>query len=269
MNETAIILRERFKSLEETLGLDDRDFAFALFDYCGFISSSEILGTIVKRMAKEHDIDPATFHWLFIFGALRNTVRNFKLGKMDKGESGIPLFWDKEIEKEYNVAMALGSLLYTAKNKPTSNDRVDIYEIVSDEKGNLIKDEEVPIKKVIIKFRLLQNELLSHMIENPRQTVSFDAERSVLVIGKEEVLFRKHTDQYHTLRVIFQDEDELRKEWFFSEIGEEMDKYKKYKDKDFHNYLSAIKKRVASETGIKDLFITTNQSVKINKIYIK
>ena len=53
MKEVAIILMERFKSLEETVELDDKDFALALFDYCGFISSSQIISEIVKKMAKE------------------------------------------------------------------------------------------------------------------------------------------------------------------------------------------------------------------------
>ncbi|MEK7095179.1 MAG: hypothetical protein AAB917_00800 [Patescibacteria group bacterium] len=220
-------------------------------------------------MAKEHDIDPATFNWLFIFGALRNTVRNFKLGKMEKGESGMPLFWDKEIEKEYSVAIALGKLLYASKNRPTVSESIDIYQIISDDTGKLLKDETIPLKNVVIKFRLLQSELLSRMIENPTQKVSFDAEQSILIIGNRKVSFRKHTDQYHTLKTLFQDKDELNREWFFSEIGEKMDEYKKYKDKDFHNYLSAIKKRVVSETGIKDLFITTNHSVRVNSFYIK
>ena len=61
---------------------------------------------------------------------------------------------------------------------------------------------------------------------------------------------------------------ELNREWFFSEIGEKMDQYKDYKDKDFHNYVSAIKKRIAVETGIKDFFETTNQSLKINNKYL-
>ncbi len=271
MNETAIILRERLKSLEETLGLDDRDFAFALFDYCAFISSSEILSKIVKRMALDRDIDAQVFQWLFIFGALRNTVRNFKLGKMDKGESGFPLFWDKEIEELYGVGMSLGKLLYISKDRfyKGDSDSIDIYQIISDDDGNLILDETVPVKHVIIKFRLLQNELLSQMIESPAIKVFFDAERSVLIIGKTEVKFRKHTDQFHTLRVIFYNQDEVKKEWFFSEIGEKMDKYKQYSNKDLHNYLSAIKKRVSVETSLSDIFITTNQSVKINGKYLK
>ncbi len=101
MEETTIILRDRFKSLEESLDLSDREFAFALFDYCAYISSSEKLSKVVKEMAKERDIDRRTFHWLFMFGAIRNTFRNFNTGKeQKKGDLGLPLFFDKEIEDE-------------------------------------------------------------------------------------------------------------------------------------------------------------------------
>jgi hypothetical protein len=98
---------------------------------------------------------------------------------------------------------------------------------------------------------------------------SFDESDSVLVVNGQKVKFRKHTEQYHTLRIIFEDSTEVEKEWFFSEIGEKLDAHKGYKDKSFHNYISAIKKRVAVETGIKDLLMTTNQSVRINKKYLK
>ena len=87
--------------------------------------------------------------------------------------------------------------------------------------------------------------------EDAKGYCNFDNDTSILTINGQKVKFRKHTEQYHTLRIIFEDKMELNREWFFSEIGEKMDQYKDYKDKDFHNYVSAIKKRIAVETGIK------------------
>jgi len=98
---------------------------------------------------------------------------------------------------------------------------------------------------------------------------SFDAEKSRLVIRGTEVPFRKFSEQYHALRIIFANPKEIGQEWFFSEIGEKIDTDKGYTDKQFHNYFSAIKRRVAADTGIKDLFLTTNQSVRINPEYLK
>lgn len=114
----------------------------------------------------------------------------------------------------------------------------------------------------------IATELLKTENEDTKGYSDFDNGTSTLTINGQKVKFRKHTEQYHTLRIIFEDKKELKKEWFFSEIGEKMDKYKDYKDKDFHNYVSAIKKRIAVETGIKDFFETTNQSLKINNKYL-
>ena len=81
-----------------------------------------------------------------------------------------------------------------------------------------------------------------------------------------KIPFRKFTDQYHVLKVIFENKNTFGNEIFFSEIAEKIDRYNKtYTDKTIHNHLSAIKGKVAIETGIKDLFITTTQSVRINK----
>jgi len=105
-----------------------------------------------------------------------------------------------------------------------------------------------------------------NVITQPSKSgVSFDSERSILIVNGKEIKFRKFTEQYHSLRIMFSNKNDLPKEWFFSEIGERMDAEKDYTDKQFHNYFAAIKRRVAVEAGIKDLFITTTQSVKINE----
>ncbi len=103
--------------------------------------------------------------------------------------------------------------------------------------------------------------------ENQSKKISFDEDKGFLILNDSVIKFRKFTEQYHTLRIIFNNKN-LEKEWMFSEIAEQMDFAKKYTDKDFHNYFSAIKRRVSAETGLKDLFLTTNQSVKINKDYL-
>ncbi|MBF05425.1 hypothetical protein CL644_01825 [bacterium] len=106
--------------------------------------------------------------------------------------------------------------------------------------------------------------------ERPKKdTVAFDPDRSVLVVSGKEIKFRKYTEQYHTLRIIFKTPEEVGKEWFFSEIAEKIDPRKGYSDKDFHNYMSAIKRRVSAETSVLDLFITTNQSLKINSKFLR
>jgi len=117
--------------------------------------------------------------------------------------------------------------------------------------------------------KYLIKELISDVVEDEKSHCSFNEATSTLVINEKKIKFRKHTEQYHTLRIIFENENEVSKEWFFSEIGEKMDRDKGYTDKQFHNYISAISRRIASETSIKDFFITTNQSVRINDKFFR
>ncbi len=101
------------------------------------------------------------------------------------------------------------------------------------------------------------------------ESVHFDASTSKLHIAEHSVSFRKFTEQYHVLRTLFSNTNTLNQEHFFDEIGDEVDASKGYTNKQMHNYLTAIKNRVAADTSIKDLFITTNQSVTINPKYLK
>lgn len=141
--------------------------------------------------------------------------------------------------------------------------------------------EETPVNDFLRVARLrlsvqrIQNYLLEKLSdpveEQPSRAnarIRFDEKSGTLFIGKKKVKFRKFTEQYHTLRLMFENADHLREEWFFSEIGEKIDASKHYSDKDFHNYFAAIKRRVATETGLKDVFITTTQSVSLNPDYL-
>jgi len=95
---------------------------------------------------------------------------------------------------------------------------------------------------------------------------SFNEDKSVLSICNKNIKIRKFSDQYHLLRIVF--EDEL-KDWQFSEIAELIDSEKAFKWKNLYNSANEIKKKIAIETGIKDFFITTTQSIKINEKYLK
>ncbi len=95
----------------------------------------------------------------------------------------------------------------------------------------------------------------------------FDFGISILYIGDQKIKITKHTRQYEVLRIIFKDRE---KDWQFSEIEEEIDRESKsYNWKNLYNIVYQIDKNVALATGIKDFFITTTQSVKINPKYIK
>jgi len=98
---------------------------------------------------------------------------------------------------------------------------------------------------------------------------SFDEAKGVLTIGNKEIKIKKFTDQYHLLRIIFENQNEIYQEWFFSEISEKYDSEADLPDKKFYNATYQLKQKIARETGIKDFFITTTQSFKINPKYLK
>lgn len=95
--------------------------------------------------------------------------------------------------------------------------------------------------------------------------VKFDEYKSVLLIGTKPIKLTKFSNQYHFLKIIFQ---EPEKDWQYSEISELMDDLNKRPWKQLYNVADAIKKKVATETGIKDFLITNTQSAQINKKYL-
>lgn len=120
--------------------------------------------------------------------------------------------------------------------------------------------------KHLIKTLLETDPKTHHLTEN---SPSFDESLGILWIDGKPVKFGLKTGAFHSLRVMFQNADEAKREWFFSEIAEAIDEAEPKPDKLIHNYFNnTIKTKIVSETGIKDLFLTTNQSVKINQKYL-
>ncbi len=97
----------------------------------------------------------------------------------------------------------------------------------------------------------------------------FDTDKSVLLIGDKQIFIQKFSKQYALLQVIFKDIESLGKDWQLSEISESMDAESEFVWKKLYNIADAIRKNIAIETGIKDFFILTTQSLKINTNYIK
>jgi len=101
---------------------------------------------------------------------------------------------------------------------------------------------------------------------NKKICVAFDNDKSILSIKDTPVKIRKFSNQYHLLKTIFQDE---KNDWQFSELLEKIGEFEDYNWKKLYDVANAIKKNIAAETGIKDFFITTTQSIKINEKYLK
>lgn len=132
------------------------------------------------------------------------------------------------------------------------------------------KDEFVQfarrLHKHIIKSLLESSTQSHHLVED---SPSFDPVLGILWIDGKPVKFGTKTNAYHCLRIMFNDRNELEREWFFSEIAEAIDEANPKSDKLIHNYFNnTIKQKILAETGIKDFFITDNQSAKINEQYL-
>jgi len=100
------------------------------------------------------------------------------------------------------------------------------------------------------------------------KTLYFDIDKSRLYVEGKKIKIQKFSDQYHLLKILFENEKVLSEEWFYSKIAELYDGEENFKDKKFYNAVYQIKQKIAKETGIKDFFITTNQSFKINNKYL-
>ncbi len=70
------------------------------------------------------------------------------------------------------------------------------------------------------------------------------------------------------LEIIFKNKENAGKDWQFSEIAELIDNEADFDWKKLYNIADAIKKHIAIETGIKDFFMLTTQSVRINPQYL-
>ncbi|MDD3434544.1 MAG: hypothetical protein PHD96_01305 [Candidatus Pacebacteria bacterium] len=97
----------------------------------------------------------------------------------------------------------------------------------------------------------------------------FDKEKGLLKINDLPVKTQKFSNQYYLLEMIFRNDENINKDWQFSELAELTECFEEFNDKKLYNIANAIKHKITEETGIKDFFITTNQSIKINPKYLK
>ncbi len=102
--------------------------------------------------------------------------------------------------------------------------------------------------------------------ENMTKKVYFDTDKARLYVWGKETKLLKFKDEYHTLRVMFENPKDLAQEWFFSEIAEKVDDSNPT-NKKYYNAIYQIRLKLEKQ-GINDFFITTKQSVKIDKKYL-
>ncbi|MEI6843219.1 MAG: hypothetical protein WCK48_01790 [bacterium] len=118
-----------------------------------------------------------------------------------------------------------------------------------------------------VKIKLLPVVLEKFGLKTEKISLKFDAEKSRLYVNGKEVKVKKFGDEYHTLRIIFENSKDLKDEWFFSRIAEKYDSVGHLEDKKFYNAVYQINLK-CSRVGIDDFFLKTRQSAKINSKYL-
>lgn len=102
-----------------------------------------------------------------------------------------------------------------------------------------------------------------------KERMSFDTEKSVLIIHDKKIRIKKFSDQYNLLKIILEDKKRLFQELFFSEIAEIYDPANPLPDKKFYNATYQVNQKIIRDTGIQDFLIMTTQSVKFNEKYLR
>jgi hypothetical protein len=102
--------------------------------------------------------------------------------------------------------------------------------------------------------------------EDLSKKLSFDENRARFYVQGKEIRLRKFGNEYHTLRIMFEKPEEISRDWFFSEIAERIDEAN-INDKKYYNAIYQVGTKLEKQ-GIKEFFITTRQSVKINDKYL-
>ena len=95
----------------------------------------------------------------------------------------------------------------------------------------------------------------------------FDLDQGILNVRDQKIKVRKFSDQYHALRIVFENQKDLGQEWFFSDIAEKYDLGGRFDDKKFYNAIYQINQKLKI-ASLPDFFITTRQSAKINPKYL-
>jgi len=264
-------LREHFKALERGINLDDDSFYNAVIQYCTYIGRSRYISNLIIKVALDGEVRPNTLYTLWFWSYNMNSLRAFAKGEPGGGSSNIlPFFFNKEIEQKFGLVKQFGvfhtmEMRRIAEAKRLNIDIEDVVLELSEEEKKV--DKASSNQEVLFNLQALQNKLLASVTESISKVLKFDVETGILTIESHSVTFRKFTEQFHCLRILFSDTVKLKSEWIFSEIAENMDSEHERSDKQVYNYFHAIKRRIASESGIQDLFLMTTHSVRVNSDY--
>ena len=190
----------------------------------------------------------------------------------------IPLKNIEELNNIYDVDKLLYSDKYVevqeAESKIRSGSKKDLWgswDIVYGAYSTIKSQDEFDIEKYKPHITRIHNNLLRRLagekIKKPKE-LRFDLSKGILTVGDESVKIKTSGNHYHLFAIIFSDRGELFREWFFSEIGEQMDRTGSIQDdRKIYNIVNYLNSKIAKKTEIKQFFITTTHSLKINPDY--
>lgn len=100
---------------------------------------------------------------------------------------------------------------------------------------------------------------------------SYDPQTSTISFSDKTIPIPTNTNQSELCKVIFETKTNMNKEWSWDEMVEEWGGG--YEDTDqwrvVYNAGREVNKKVAIETGVKDLLIVKKQTIKLNPKYLK
>lgn len=255
-NETIILnLKERFSVMEHSFSFDSNAYTMAKLEYTDLLGSSEEISQVIKELALEDEINEDILQIFFNYSSLKRGMRNIS---HQINDPGIPKFWDKTIEKKFKLMESYVDSLRQPNREATPTEIAKLpFKIGVEQQSELFR------------LKIVNNKIIARLSfgRDHINEIKFDDQDGLLYVNNRSIKLKKFGDEYHTLRILFENPQRLSDEWLFSEISERYDFEEKYPDKKFSNAFGQLKQKLKT-INVNDLFYTTSQSVKINKKYL-
>lgn len=102
-----------------------------------------------------------------------------------------------------------------------------------------------------------------------KDLLTFNQESGLLIINKERVKIKKYSDQFYLLKVLFENEENIYKEFLFDELDDYEDTMG-WEDKKIRNTVQNLNTKLALTTNskVKNFLLVTSKAFKINKKYL-
>lgn len=272
------VLQNYYKSFIDEK--NKQNFWLGFIDYVNFILTDKKCEQIISDIetSKEEIIEEKNKSEALANENVQKIKNEFEAGKKELAEVGIKIPQKSNEESDGNT----DRMLYPDEYDEVSKIEVKLkegqkkelwgsWDVVYDAYTKIKSQNEFEIEKYKPHLTRLHNNLMRKLAgeknEKPNE-LSFDLSKGILNIGGEKVKISISSNQYQLLAIIFEDRNELFREWFFSEIRERMDMTGSLKDdKKIHNLANYFNSKIARKTGIKKFFKTTLHSLRINPDY--